>query len=202
MKLSASLVAALVLVVSAVALAAPATIDQIQRYMKGGAVVIGSLQVGSAATTATAANAVTKMLAGSSTIDFAAASVGVAESSGITVTGAVVGDTCEVGPPAAAGAMKAGFECYVSAADTVKVKFLPKDELAACAALTAGTLGVTVTASSIGTCSSTTANAVRCSVSSTTFTLTGTGTDTVCYSINQPVDPASGTYRVRVTSAQ
>lgn len=73
-------------------------------------------------------NAITKSLGGSATIDFASLTTTCADSSAITVTGAVAGDACFVGPPAAAQA-NLSFTCYVSAADSVKVR--------ACAAGTA-----------------------------------------------------------------
>lgn len=61
--------------------------------------------------------------AAASTIDFASTSNTTTDSSGITVTGAAVGDTCTVGVPTAAAVAGASFTCYVSAADTVKVRF-------------------------------------------------------------------------------
>lgn len=73
-------------------------------------------------------NVITKSLGGSATIDFASVTTTCTDSSGITVTGAVAGDACFVGAPAAATA-NLSFTCYVSAADTVKVR--------ACAAGTA-----------------------------------------------------------------
>lgn len=79
-------------------------------------------------TTTETANAITKSLGGSATIDFASVTTTCADSSAITVTGAVAGDACFVGPPAAAQA-NLSFTCYVSAADAVKVR--------ACAAGTA-----------------------------------------------------------------
>lgn len=73
-------------------------------------------------------NVITKSLGASATIDFASVTTTCTDSSGITVTGAVAGDACFVGTPAAATA-NLSFTCYVSAADTVKVR--------ACAAGTA-----------------------------------------------------------------
>ena len=73
-------------------------------------------------------NKVTRLLAGSATVDFASATVGRIESTGITVTGARANDECTVGENATAGALKADFSCYVSAADTVKIRFEPKDQ--------------------------------------------------------------------------
>ncbi|WP_353265806.1 hypothetical protein [Gemmatimonas sp.] len=65
---------------------------------------------------------VTSILTATSTIDFTSISANTtADSSGITVTGAAVGDAVIVGVPAtlAAGLVVTG---YVSAADTVKVR--------------------------------------------------------------------------------
>lgn len=73
-------------------------------------------------------NVITKSLGGSGVIDFASVTTTCVDSSAITVTGAVAGDACFVGPPATATA-NLNFSCYVSAADSVKVR--------ACAAGTA-----------------------------------------------------------------
>jgi len=65
---------------------------------------------------------VTAVLTATSTIDFTSLSANTtADSSGITVTGAAVGDVVMVAPPAtiASGLVVTG---YVSAADTVKVR--------------------------------------------------------------------------------
>ena len=59
-------------------------------------------------TTTETANAITKSLGGSIAFDFASVTITCEDSTGITVTGAVAGD--------------ASFSCYVSAADTVKVR--------------------------------------------------------------------------------
>lgn len=76
---------------------------------------------------------VTRVLAGSATIDFATATIVCRDSSAITVIGAQVNDPCFVGMPATLTAGGTGlhesFTCYVSAADAVKVR--------ACAAGTA-----------------------------------------------------------------
>lgn len=66
--------------------------------------------------------------AGSATIDFASTSDDTRDSSNITVTGAAVGDACEVGVPVAAQVAGASFTCLVTAGDTVVVR------LAACKA--------------------------------------------------------------------
>lgn len=71
----------------------------------------------------TTTNKVTRSLAGSETFDFANTTIACEDSTGVTVTGAQVGDTCHVGLPAAPG--NGSFTCYVSAANTVKVHFCP-----------------------------------------------------------------------------
>lgn len=157
-------------------------------------------------------NKVTRSLGGSATIDFTVQSVGRQESSGITVTGAQAGDPCAVGVPTAAGALAAEFTCYVSAANTVKVVFAPKSEQSGTSAALNGAspsvITVTnITASSVCTASAvgtTAGEAIDVSLSSTTLTLTGpnSSTSTVNYRCVAPVDPASGTFYVRVISSQ
>lgn len=156
-------------------------------------------------------NKMTRVLGASATVDFASAKTGVSESTGITVTGAQAGDPCFVGVPTAAGALDADFGCYVSAADTVKVTFAPHDvndgSLTTADAGTGTGVGTaTVVASSHCVCSTNGTDPSKtssCSVSSTT--LSGYSADEsisikyVCY---EPVDPASGTYYVRVISSQ
>lgn len=83
----------------------------------------GGFYAGSAAA-ATATNIVSRSLGATATIDFASGSIVCTDSSGITVTGALAGDPCFVGPPAAI-ANNSSFTCYVSAADTVKVRHCP-----------------------------------------------------------------------------
>lgn len=56
------------------------------------------------------------------TIDFAGVTDQCEDSSGITVTGAAVNDGCVVGPPATMPCAHCWLSCYVSAADTVKVR--------------------------------------------------------------------------------
>ena len=72
------------------------------------------------------ANKVTRMLAGSATIDFASVTITCEDSAAITVTGAAVNDPCFVGPPttisAASTGLHSNFTCYVNAADAVKVR--------------------------------------------------------------------------------
>lgn len=109
------------LIVAGVAVAvAPYNTDQIGRWVQGSLYVMPK----SLAAGVTTTNAVTRMLGGSETVDFASASITCVDSTGHTVTGAQVGDACSVGTPAAATA-NATFSCYVSAANTVKIRFLP-----------------------------------------------------------------------------
>jgi len=109
------------LLVSAIALAVgPYNADQIGRWVQGPLYVMPK----SLAAGVTSTNAVTRMLAGSETVDFASGTITCVDSTGHTVTGAQVGDACIVGAPADATA-NATFSCYVSAADTVKVRFCP-----------------------------------------------------------------------------
>lgn len=60
--------------------------------------------------------------AASSAIDFAGVTDQCEDSSGITVTGAAVNDLCTVGAPASMPCTHCWVTCYVSAADTVKVR--------------------------------------------------------------------------------
>lgn len=79
---------------------------------------VGSLQIGANGTT------IDDSYAGSAVIDFASTSATTLDSSGITVTGAALGDTCTVGTDlAATWVTGADFSCYVSATDTVIVRF-------------------------------------------------------------------------------
>jgi hypothetical protein len=77
-------------------------------------------------TTTETANAITRSLGGSIAFDFASVTITCEDSTGITVTGAVAGDACFVGPPTtvsgAGTGLHSSFTCYVSAADTVKVR--------------------------------------------------------------------------------
>lgn len=164
-------------------------------------------------------NTITNSLGTSATIDFASATIGgstlISDGgvSTVTVTGAVVGDVCEVDAPAAAAALKANFNCYVTAADTVTVRFTPEDRVRAQVALSSGTPSTataTVSAGSVCTCTPVGATAAIAAagcatgVSSTTLTLTGPNsvTTTMTYDCAAPVDPASGTFYVRTFSAQ
>lgn len=203
----------MVTLLSGVVLAAK---EQVDKYGGGFPVYFSKgmyVSNGSVDSTGTTANRVSRLLSASATIDFTATTVGRTESSAITVTGARVGDSCTVGDDATAGALKADFSCYVSAANAVKVRFMPKDFAKAQVALVSGTPStqtVTVSAGSICTCTPVGATAVIAAagcatgVSSTTLTLTGpnTVTTTVTYDCAAPVDPASATYYVYVRSAQ
>lgn len=161
-----------------------------------------------------AGNRLKRMLGNSGTVDFASTSVGRVESSGITVTGAKAGDPCFVGVPTAAGALAATYSCYVSATNTVKIVFTPLSQQRGVAQLDGGSpaqIDVTgITASSNCTCAPIGATAAiaaaGCAVSLTSTTLTITGPNTVGTNVNYdcvaPVDPASGTYYVRIVSSQ
>lgn len=180
-------------------------IDFQDRWVKGG------LWIGASAT---AANKLTRTLGASATINFASTVVGKVDSSAITVTGAKVGDPCSVGVPVAAGAQPAQFTCYVSAADAAKVTFQPMDAISGTIALVSAspsTNTVTLPATDytcscapIGGSAAIAAGGCAAAVSGTTLTVTGpnTVTTTVKYDCNQAVDPASGSFLVRITSSQ
>ena len=75
------------------------------------------------------ANKVTRMLAGSATIDFGSVSITCDDSASITVPGAAVTDPCFVGPPVALwndGGTGVGqhsdFTCFVYATNAVRVR--------------------------------------------------------------------------------
>ncbi len=204
MKRALLFVTGLVLL-AGLALAASPTIQAVPWVFKGGLWV---------ASGDVAANKVTRILGKSATVDFASTSVGRVESSGITVTGALVGDTCTVGTTAAAGALAAQYTCYVSAADTVKIVFNPLSHQRGSVVLDGGSpsrMDATgITASSNCTCAPVGATAAiaaaGCATSLTSTTLTVTGPNTVDTTVNYdcvaPVDPASGTFYVRVFSVQ
>lgn len=116
-------IALFLVLVSTIALAAAGTITGISegaQWFKSG------FFVGPAASTTTAANRIDNVLAGSITFDFASVTITCEDSTGITVTGAAVNDPCFVGPPTtisgAGTGLHSSFTCYVSAADTVKVR--------------------------------------------------------------------------------
>lgn len=178
--------------------------------------VLNKLLVGNG----TEANAITEVLAGpaaGTTIDFTTLASGVQFSSAITVTGATVGDVCEVGAPAAASALKATFSCVVTATNEVKVIFEPKDTAKNTTTLVSAspsvaTVGVPV--ASICNCTPVGADATIAGAGCATtvvldaglgfLTMTGpdTVTTTMTYDCAAPVDPASGAYFVRVFSQQ
>lgn len=116
MKRATLLVLALALVVPALVLA-----DTTQVLAN----FFGGLYVGPRSA-ATSTNRTTRMLAGSITFDFASVTITCEDSTGITITGAQTGDPCFVGPPTtisgAGTGLHSSFTCYVSAADTVKVR--------------------------------------------------------------------------------
>jgi hypothetical protein len=184
-------------------------IDNTVRWMKGGFWALPQ----TLAAQATSAMKVTRMLGASATVDFASTAIGKIESTGITVTGALVGDPCAVGVPAAAGALKAQYSCYVSAADTVKVVFESIDTTVTTCTLNAAspsTCTATVSASSTCTCTPVGATAAiaaaGCAVGLVSTTLTATSANglgnVVNLICNAPVDPASGTFYVRTVSSQ
>lgn len=73
--------------------------------------------------TTSTTNKVTRMLATSEVVDYASQTITCADSTGVTLTGAQVGDACSVSYPAAPG--NANFTCYVDAANHVKGHFCP-----------------------------------------------------------------------------
>ena len=85
--------------------------------------VVGRTLLG---TTTESNNLITRSLGGSIAFDFASVTITCEDSTGITVTGAVAGDACHVGAPTTISGAGTGlhstFSCYVSAADTVKVR--------------------------------------------------------------------------------
>jgi hypothetical protein len=70
------------------------------------------------------ANAITRSLYGSETMNFASVTTTCEDSAGATVTGALVGDACVIGMPAtltgAGTGLHSTFSCYVSGTNTVK----------------------------------------------------------------------------------
>ena len=150
-------------------------------------------------------------LAFASTVDFTSSSGGLALSSAITVTGAAVGDSCSLGAPAAAQALLGTFGCRVTAANEVKVWFVPASMISTTCTLGGESPSVcpaqTVVAASVCNCSNvgTTAAiaAAGCAVSlsGTTLTITSLngGTHVVNYTCRAPIDPASGSFEGFVT---
>ena len=84
-------------------------------------VFLAPLYVGSTGDV-TAGNKVSKLLGASSSIDFGGVTDSCEDSSGITVTGAAAGDVCSVGAPSTMPSATSWITCYVSAANTVKVR--------------------------------------------------------------------------------
>lgn len=82
----------------------------------------GIVQGKTGVTIGTTGTAIADSYAAASTIDFASTSDDTRDSSNITVTGAAVGDACEVGVPVAAQVSGASFTCLVTATDTVVVR--------------------------------------------------------------------------------
>lgn len=122
MKKTLAFVAVAVLSIAGIALAQEARLDLYrfnpQWFTRG-------IYVGPEAApnvSSTTANRVSRILGGSYTIDFATATITCNDSAAQTLAGARVGDTCIVGPPAAAQA-NANFTCRVSAADQVIVRY-------------------------------------------------------------------------------
>jgi len=159
-------------------------------------------------------NRITRSLGASATIDFAASSGAQELSSAITVLGARAGDACSVGPNATAGALKGQFECFVSASDAVKVRFTPMSVQSGTATLVTGTPSTVVvasitassicTATPVGTTAAIAGAGLAVSLTTTNLTITGPDsvTTVVNYSCRAPVDPASGTFYIRVNSSQ
>lgn len=69
-------------------------------------------------------NKITRILGSSEVFDFASSTITCLDSTGVTVTGAQLGDPCFASPNIAWAANQE-FSCYVSAANTVKVRFCP-----------------------------------------------------------------------------
>lgn len=158
-------------------------------------------------------NKLTRVYGTTATIDFASTTVGVLESSAITVTGARTGDRCVVTPNATAAALKAKFECYVSASNAVKVKFTPLSEQIGTSAALNGASPSVITVTSItanSVCQATNVSGAAAAfgpalgLSGTTLTITGANgaTNTVNYYCRAPVDPAEGAYTITVLSHQ
>lgn len=80
--------------------------------------------LGADAVQRTSTNRVTRILGAAYTIDFTSQTATCGDSAGQTLTGAKVGDTCIVGPPASPTA-STSYTCRVSATDTVIVRFCP-----------------------------------------------------------------------------
>ncbi len=122
MKKILSVIAVAVLSIAGIALAQDSRLDlyrfNAQWFTRG-------IYVGPEAApnvSSTTANRVSRILGGAYTLDFATATITCNDSAGQTLTGARTGDTCIVGPPAAATA-NTSYSCRVSAADTVVIRY-------------------------------------------------------------------------------
>lgn len=112
---AAAVLVAGLLLVGLVAVAAPAATRILNLY------VLGRLSVG---TTPAAGNDVTKLLGATTDYDFANTTIVCNDSTGVTMTGASVGDPCVVGL-AAPIAANSTFSCHVTAANTAVVRHCP-----------------------------------------------------------------------------
>ena len=76
--------------------------------------------------TTTEANAITRSLVGSATLNYASTTITCLDSTGITVTGAKTGDVCVMGIAStiigAGTGLNGTTQCYVSADDEVKIR--------------------------------------------------------------------------------
>lgn len=82
----------------------------------------GTLSAASVAIPNSGGTPITKSYGASATIDFGSTTTTCNDSTAITVTGAVAGDACFVGPPTTGGSTNASYTCYVSATNNVKVR--------------------------------------------------------------------------------
>lgn len=99
---------------------------RLQSYISG---ILITHKAGQATDALINANRLTRVLGASATIDVAAATAACNDSAGTTILGARVGDPCLVGSPTtitgAGTGLSSSFSCYVSAADTVKLRHCP-----------------------------------------------------------------------------
>ncbi len=117
MKITPKILAVVAALLATVAVAAVGNVWLQPGLLKGGLFIGGPAS-------ATTSNMITRTLGASAVIDFAPSTIVCTDSSAITVTGALAGDPCFVGPPTAI-ADNSSFTCYVSAADAVKVRHCP-----------------------------------------------------------------------------
>lgn len=118
MKRSSLLVVVAMLAISTLALAAYKAPDN---QDSGSRQILGGLWVGKSTDTV---NRITRTLGGSTTFDFPSQTTTCTDSTAFTVTGAKTDDPCFTSMPASPAANSI-FTCYVSAADTVRVRFCP-----------------------------------------------------------------------------